>query len=221
VGAGCSGLLSTRIVALGANNRTHGYGRVVVPGALTCRPAWSTATTDRGGGYGSADSLPRAQTIALTCAYSSVDLRRRHPGGSGVKRRQSRQVPRPPAPGAAERRAAEATRLAQGRRAAARLDAAEPAWHVMYRPSTGELMAMAMWDPGFPLVLTDPDPHTLATRMRAAEQRPGQARTGPDALGSPAPQPHGATAPSEPPDNPYRRGPPPDPTGPHGQFRPS
>jgi uncharacterized damage-inducible protein DinB len=132
-----------------------------------------------------------------------------------VKRRQSRHVPRTPAPGAAERRAAEATRLDQGRRAAARLDATEPAWHVMYRPSTGELMAMAMWDPGFPLTLTDPDPHTLTTRMRAAEQRPGQTRTTPGTPTTPGPRPGGGT---QPPQSPHRRAPPPA-TDPHGRTR--
>jgi hypothetical protein len=128
-----------------------------------------------------------------------------------------RPNPRRPTPEAAERRRAETARLARGRRVAARLDAAEPAWHVMYRPTTGELMAMAMWDPGFPLILTDPDPRTLTTRMRAAEQRPGPARTGPGALAAPDPRPRGGAEPSE---NPYRRGPPPGSPDRHGQFRP-
>jgi hypothetical protein len=108
------------------------------------------------------------------------------------------------------------------------LDAAEPAWHVMYRPSTGEVMAVAMWDPGFALVLIDPDPDVLIARMRAAERRPGLARTGLsaldaldalDALSVPDLLPRGG---AEPPEGAYRRGPPPGSTGRHrhGQFRP-
>jgi hypothetical protein len=98
---------------------------------------------------------------------------------------------RVPTPEALERRRAETARLAQGRRSAARLDAAEPAWHVMYRAGARELMAMAMWDPGFPLILTDTDPHALLTQMRAAEQHAGQARAGLDALAALAHQPRG------------------------------
>jgi hypothetical protein len=120
-----------------------------------------------------------------------------------------------PTPEAAERRRAEAERLAQGRRIAARLDAAERAWHVMYRPTTCELMAVAMWDPGFPLILTDTDPHSLTTQMRAAEHQPGQARTGLNALT------HQLRGGAELPESPYRRGQPLDRTDRRldGQFR--
>jgi hypothetical protein len=133
----------------------------------------------------------------------------RHPG----------QQPRlrVPTPAAVERRRAEDARLIQAREAAARLDAAEPAWHVMYRAGARELMAVAMWDPGFALLLTDTDPHALVIQMRAAEQQSAQARNGLDALAALAFQPrNGAESKS-----PDRRGSLPGLIGrqQHGQFR--
>lgn len=73
----------------------------------------------------------------------------------------------------------EAVLVDRARHNAQRLNNSEPGWYVSFAVARRALVAMPLWDPGQPVILTDPDPRALWFQMRHVEQECARHRAQP------------------------------------------